>query len=139
MMNEKRSSPRAETQENNEFIELKFLIEQHFKEVAHFWTRTNVFLVTNVAAFGVESVDPIVIKNNNLKATKHDVLDAIRIINEIGSKKGKNGMPELLPGLNFVFGLAGETKKTLHSRNGNIVHLSISHEKISAIAFVTIE
>lgn len=32
--------------------ELHFLIDQHFKEVAHFWTRTNVFLVTNVAAFG---------------------------------------------------------------------------------------
>ncbi len=66
----------------------------------------------DVAAFGVESVDPVVIKKNNLKATGDEVLSAIQIINEVGSKKGKNGMPELLPGLNFVFGLDGETKNT---------------------------
>jgi len=66
----------------------------------------------DVAAFGVESVDPDVIKKNNLKATRKDVIDAINILNEFGSKIGSNGMPELLPGLNFVFGLAGETKKT---------------------------
>jgi len=66
----------------------------------------------DVAAFGVESVDPIVIKNNNLKASEDEVLSAIKLLNEVGSKKGINGMPELLPGLNFVFGLIGETKKT---------------------------
>jgi len=66
----------------------------------------------DVAAFGVESVDPIVIKKNNLKATKNEVIEAIKILNEIGSKTGPNGMPELLPGLNLVFGLNGETKKT---------------------------
>ena len=61
---------------------------------------------------GVESVDPIVIKENNLKASADEALSAIKLLNEIGSKKGVNGMPELLPGLNFVFGLKGETKKT---------------------------
>jgi radical SAM superfamily enzyme with C-terminal helix-hairpin-helix motif len=66
----------------------------------------------DVAAFGVESVDPVVIKNNNLKATREEMIDSIVILNEIGSKIGINGMPELLPGLNFVFGLKGETKKT---------------------------
>jgi len=66
----------------------------------------------DVAAFGVESVDPIVIKNNNLKASEDEVFSAIELLNEVGSKKGYNGLPELLPGLNFVFGLAGETKKT---------------------------
>lgn len=66
----------------------------------------------DVAAFGVESVDPVVIKENNLKATADEVLTAIKILNKVGSKKGCNGMPELLPGLNFVFGLKGETKKT---------------------------
>jgi radical SAM superfamily enzyme with C-terminal helix-hairpin-helix motif len=68
----------------------------------------------DVAAFGVESVDPVVIKKNNLKATGDEVLSAINIINEVGSKKGRNGMPELLPGLNFVFGLEGETKNTFN-------------------------
>ncbi len=66
----------------------------------------------DIAALGVESADPIVIKKNNLKATPEDSLIAIKLLNEVGSKKGINGMPELLPGLNFVFGLDGETKNT---------------------------
>jgi radical SAM superfamily enzyme with C-terminal helix-hairpin-helix motif len=66
----------------------------------------------DVAAFGVESVDPVVIKKNNLKATAEEVFDAIKLLNEVGSQRGVNGLPELLPGLNFVFGLDGETKKT---------------------------
>ena len=66
----------------------------------------------DVAAFGVESVDPVVIKKNNLKATAEEVYSAIKLLNDVGSKTGSNGMPELLPGLNFVFGLEGETKKT---------------------------
>jgi radical SAM superfamily enzyme with C-terminal helix-hairpin-helix motif len=66
----------------------------------------------DVAAFGVESVDPVVIKKNNLKASAEETYLAIRIINEIGSNIGYNGMPELLPGLNFVLGLNGETKNT---------------------------
>jgi len=66
----------------------------------------------DVAAFGVESVDPIVISKNNLKANPEEVIYAIKLLNEMGSKKGENGMPELLPGLNFVFGLIGETKNT---------------------------
>jgi len=66
----------------------------------------------DVAAFGVESVDPVVIKNNNLKATAEEVFDAVTLLNEVGSQRGANGLPELLPGLNFVFGLDGETKKT---------------------------
>ena len=66
----------------------------------------------DVAAFGVESVDPVVIKKNNLKASADEVLRAIKLLNEVGSKRGANGMPELLPGLNFVFGLDGESKNT---------------------------
>ena len=66
----------------------------------------------DVAALGVESVDPVVIKKNNLKATPKEVLAAIRLLNEVGSQRGSNGLPELLPGLNFVMGLPGETKKT---------------------------
>ena len=66
----------------------------------------------DVAAFGVESVDPLVIEKNNLKASSEEVLCAIKLLNEVGSKRGINGMPELLPGINFVFGLEGETKKT---------------------------
>lgn len=72
----------------------------------------------DVAAFGVESADPMVIKENNLKANEDEVFSAIRLLNVLGAKKGSNGMPELLPGLNFVFGLKGETKKTFRDDFG---------------------
>ena len=66
----------------------------------------------DVAAFGVESVDPVVIKKNNLKASNEEVRSAIKLLNDVGSTRGESGLPELLPGLNFVFGLEGETKTT---------------------------
>jgi len=66
----------------------------------------------DIAAMGMESADPVVIEKNNLKASPEEVKKAIRVLYKVGAKRGYNGMPELLPGLNFVFGLEGETKKT---------------------------
>lgn len=66
----------------------------------------------DVAALGMESADPKVIAANDLKAMPEDVFDAIELINEVGGSRGANGLPELLPGLNFVHGLQGETKNT---------------------------
>jgi len=66
----------------------------------------------DVAALGIESADPQVIEENNLKVSAERALDAIRLFNETGKKRGNNGMPELLPGINLLFGLKGETKKT---------------------------
>ncbi|HUW85505.1 MAG TPA: radical SAM protein, partial [Methanoregula sp.] len=65
----------------------------------------------DVAAFGMETADPDVVAANNLKAQPDDVFRAIEIVNEEGGKRRDN-VPELLPGLNFVCGLAGETEKT---------------------------
>lgn len=65
----------------------------------------------DVAAFGMETADPTVVAANNLKALPDDVFRAIEIVNEEGGKRRDN-VPELLPGLNFVCGLAGETEKT---------------------------
>jgi len=65
----------------------------------------------DVAAFGMETADPEVVVANNLKAPAEDVFRAIRIVNEEGGLRRDN-VPELLPGLNFVCGLAGETEKT---------------------------
>ncbi|MGA2912691.1 MAG: radical SAM protein [Methanoregula sp.] len=65
----------------------------------------------DVAAFGMETADPEVVTANNLKAQAEDVFRAIRIVNEEGGLR-RDGIPELLPGLNFVCGLAGETEKT---------------------------
>lgn len=70
----------------------------------------------NIAAFGVESFDNDVIKQNNLNSNPEMVLEAVKIINEIGGKRGENGMHYLLPGINILFGLIGESKKT-HEEN----------------------
>ncbi len=67
----------------------------------------------NVAAFGVESFDEVVVKANNLNSSPETSLKAIRIINKYGRERGKNGMPKFLPGVNILLGLKGETKKTL--------------------------
>ena len=66
----------------------------------------------NVVSFGMESADPGVIEKNNLNATPEQVLSAIKLVNELGSERGENGMPRLLPGLNFICGLLGETRDT---------------------------
>jgi len=66
----------------------------------------------DVAALGMESADPLVIHANDLKAMPEDVFDAIKLLNEVGGARGDNGLPELLPGINFVHGLKGETKRT---------------------------
>jgi len=65
----------------------------------------------DVAAFGMETADPAVVAANNLKALPDEVFRAIGIVNEEGGSRRDN-VPELLPGINFVCGLAGETEKT---------------------------
>ena len=65
----------------------------------------------DVAAFGMETADPAVVAANNLKAQPDEVFRAIRVVNELGGSR-RDDVPELLPGLNFVSGLAGETGKT---------------------------
>ncbi|MBU4491015.1 MAG: radical SAM protein [Euryarchaeota archaeon] len=66
----------------------------------------------DVAALGMESADPDVIKANDLKASPDEVFEAIQLLNEVGAARGASGLPELLPGINFVHGLKGETEKT---------------------------
>jgi len=66
----------------------------------------------NVLALGMESADLVVVKKNNLNATPSQVLDAVKLINHVGSERGDNGMPALLPGINIISGLDGETSET---------------------------
>jgi radical SAM superfamily enzyme with C-terminal helix-hairpin-helix motif len=66
----------------------------------------------NVAAFGVESFDPEVVKQNNLNSDPETAYEAGRILNKFGSERGKNGMPKFLPGINLLYGLIGESKET---------------------------
>ncbi|MBD3204475.1 radical SAM protein [Candidatus Woesearchaeota archaeon] len=85
-------------------------------------TEEKVKLVTkyctegNVAALGIESFDSEIVKKNHLNSTPDTSMKAIKIINKHGKKYGKNGMPLFLPGINLLFGLYGETKKT-HEKN----------------------
>ncbi|MCX8172409.1 MAG: radical SAM protein [Archaeoglobaceae archaeon] len=66
----------------------------------------------NVAAFGLESADERVMRKNTLCATAEEVLKAIELMNKYGRTPGYNGLPLILPGINFVIGLKGETKET---------------------------
>ncbi len=70
----------------------------------------------NIAAFGVESFDFEVVKANLLNTMPAMAFRAIEIINKYGAERGSNGMPKFLPGINIIFGLLGESKKT-HKAN----------------------
>jgi radical SAM superfamily enzyme with C-terminal helix-hairpin-helix motif len=67
----------------------------------------------NVLALGMESADPAVQKANNLNASSEAVMTAVRMINEEGREVGDSGLPHLLPGINFIIGLDGESARTL--------------------------
>src|SRR5437879_11886375 len=66
----------------------------------------------NSLSFGLESADPRVTEANNLNIDADGCLEAVRMVNAVGRERGASGMPTLLPGLNFVAGLDGETKHT---------------------------
>ncbi len=66
----------------------------------------------DTAPLGVESVDPEVIRMNNLKATFKESLLAIEVINKAGGWREGKELPKLLPGVNFLYGLPGETRRT---------------------------
>ncbi len=66
----------------------------------------------NVLSFGMESADPKVVEENNLNAKPEQVMKAIGIVNSIGAKRGPTGLPIVLPGINIISGLKGETEGT---------------------------
>ncbi|EMA33712.1 radical SAM protein [Haloarcula japonica] len=80
----------------------------------------------DTAAFGLESADPNVMSDNNLNVTADQCFEAVKIVNEVagwrpGGEKGTapnfgddaaRRLPKLLPGINLVHGLKGETRET---------------------------
>lgn len=66
----------------------------------------------DVAAMGLETADDRVSRINNLNTTAEESMFAIEVVNRVGGMRGYNGLPELLPGINFILGLPGETKET---------------------------
>jgi radical SAM superfamily enzyme with C-terminal helix-hairpin-helix motif len=89
------------------------VIAEHQNESADILrTLTECCTPGNVLALGTESADIDVIAANNLNSTPEQTVTAVRMINEVGSERGENGMPKLLPGLNLISGLDGETSET---------------------------
>lgn len=68
----------------------------------------------DILAFGVESFDKNVISANHLKSNPDDVIKAVRIVNEAG-KSRVNGIPKLIPGINLIYGLIGESNDTFET------------------------
>ncbi|AER66770.1 Radical SAM domain protein [Thermovirga lienii DSM 17291] len=68
----------------------------------------------DVLSLGLENLDPKVAKLNNLKVDYRGALFAVQLINQIGNHtKRPKGLPALLPGLNFLYGLPGEDRESL--------------------------
>jgi radical SAM superfamily enzyme with C-terminal helix-hairpin-helix motif len=74
-----------------------------------------------VLSFGLESADPSVHEANWLNCDPAQLKSAIRLINKYGSGRGERGLPKLLPGLNFIAGLNGESDAT-YQLNLDLLH-----------------
>lgn len=83
--------------------------EKEAREIAHIICKYNT--AGDTAAMGMESADPEVVRANDLKASPEETMRAIEVINEAGAVR-EGGIPKLLPGINLIHGLAGETTDT---------------------------
>lgn len=70
----------------------------------------------NCAPMGIESFDLKVINQNSLTCTPEILLRAMANIEEFGAERTTSGLCKFLPGLNLIYGLAGETDHT-HEEN----------------------
>lgn len=67
----------------------------------------------NITPFGIESFDPKIRELCNLNGSLDDIHKSIGIINKYGKERGENGLPKLLPGINIIYGLDGQSENTL--------------------------
>ncbi|ACB85536.1 radical SAM protein [Natranaerobius thermophilus] len=65
----------------------------------------------DTAAFGLESCDPEVLKQNDIGTDPQETMAAIELMNQVGGIT-ENGVYKLLPGINLLYGLQGETSDT---------------------------
>jgi len=77
----------------------------------------------NVLSFGLESCDPVVRERNNLNATPEEGMLAVELVNRYGRAAGRSGMPHMLPGVNFLFGLDGESEATVQANMVFLKHV----------------
>ena len=89
------------------------IIAEHLEEAEEI-TKTLVETLSDgaVLSFGLESADPRVHEANWLNCDSKQLKSAISLINKHGRVRGERGLPKLLPGLNFIAGLNGETSQT---------------------------
>ena len=89
------------------------IIAEHLEEAEEI-TKTLVETLSDgaVLSFGLESADPNVHEANWLNCDSKQLKSAIALINKHGRVRGERGLPKLLPGLNFIAGLNGETSAT---------------------------
>ena len=89
------------------------IIAEHLEESEEI-TKTLVETLSDgaVLSFGLESADPNVHEANWLNCDSNQLKAAIALINKHGRVRGERGLPKLLPGLNFIAGLNGETSAT---------------------------
>ena len=89
------------------------IIAEHLEESEEI-TKTLVDTLSDgaVLSFGLESADPNVHEANWLNCDSTQLKSAIALINKYGRVRGERGLPKLLPGLNFIAGLNGETSQT---------------------------
>lgn len=66
----------------------------------------------NCAPMGIETFDQEVVRRNNLTCTPDVLIRAIAHIEEAGATFGPYGQRKLLAGLNLIYGLPGETRRT---------------------------
>ena len=68
----------------------------------------------DTCSLGLESADEEVQEQNNISITNEECFEAVKLLNDIGGFRTDNGksLPKLLPGINFVYGLKGQTEKT---------------------------
>jgi radical SAM superfamily enzyme with C-terminal helix-hairpin-helix motif len=66
----------------------------------------------DIAAFGLESADPQVLKANKIGTTATKTKEAVTIMNQVSGFR-EDGIPKLLPGINLLHGLEGERAKTM--------------------------
>jgi radical SAM superfamily enzyme with C-terminal helix-hairpin-helix motif len=74
-----------------------------------------------VLSFGLESAVPSVNDANWLNCDPAQLKAAIRLVNKYGKQRGARGLPKLLPGLNFIAGLNGETEAS-YQMNLDLLH-----------------
>ena len=89
------------------------IIAEHLEESEEI-TKTLVETLSDgaVLSFGLESADPNVHEANWLNCDSTQLKSAIALINKYGRHRGERGLPKLLPGLNFIAGLNGETSQS---------------------------